>query len=172
MSIPGGEGVYAATGLEHTERGAPNFTPQMHMAMSAKRFKKIEMCSKETGFTARFGAPKAKVGIIGWGSTQGSIREGVDMAVKEGLSVAQLQLKMVQPLPEADIQEFLGTVDQIIIAELNYGGQFNQIFRSRFLLPTHSLTKCDGLPFYAEEIVAKIKEVSAGIEKPMAAARR
>ena len=93
------------------------------------------------------------------------------MAIKEGLSVAQLQLKMVYPLPEADIQEFVKSVDQIIIAELNYSGQFNQIFRSRFLLPTHSLTKCDGLPFYAEEIVAKIKAVSAGSEKPVAAAR-
>ncbi len=159
MAIPGTAGVYAATGLEHTERGAPNFTPQMHMTMSAKRFKKIEVCSKEKGFTARFGDKKANVGIIGWGSTQGSIREGVEMAIKEGLSVAQLQLKMVHPLPETDIQEFLNTVDQVIIAELNYGGQFNQIFRSRFLLPTHSLTKCDGLPFYAEEIVAKIKAV-------------
>ncbi len=78
------------------------------------------------------------------------------------MSVAQLQLKMVQPLPEADIQEFINSVDQIIIAELNYGGQFNQMFRSRFLLPTHQLTKCDGLPFYAEEIVAKIKAVAAG----------
>ena len=69
------------------------------------------------------------------------------MAIAEGVSVAQLQLKMVQPLPEEDIREFINSVDQIIIAELNYGGQFNQIFRSRFLIPTHSLTKCDGLPF-------------------------
>ena len=120
----------------------PNAEPpilrrKMHITMSAKRFKKIEVCSKEKGFTARFGAPKAKVGIIGWGSTQGAILEAVEMANKQGLSVAQLQLKMVQPLPEADIQEFLKTVDQVIIAELNYSGQFNQMFRSRFLLPTH-----------------------------------
>ena len=170
MAIPGSDGVYAATGLEHTERGAPNFTPQNHMTMLTKRAKKIEFCSKEKGFTARFGPPKAKVGIIGWGSTQGAILEGVEMAIKEGLSVAQLQLKMVQPLPEADILEFLKTVDQVIIAELNFGGQFNQIFRSKFLLPTVSLTKCDGLPFYAEEIFAKIKAVLAGSDKAMAGA--
>ena len=43
MAIPGTAGVYAATGLEHTERGAPNFTPQMHTTMLGKRAKKIEL---------------------------------------------------------------------------------------------------------------------------------
>ncbi len=81
MAIPGTAGVYAATGLEHTERGAPNFTPQNHMFMLGNRAKNFEMCSKEKGFTARLGLPTAKVGIIGWGSTQGSIREGVVMAI-------------------------------------------------------------------------------------------
>jgi len=169
MAIPGTAGVYAATGLEHTERGSPNFSPQMHVTMSGKRARKIDAASREKGFTARFGAAKAKIGVIGWGSTQGAIREGVEMAIKEGLSVAQLQLKMVSPLPEADIREFLNSVDQVVIAELNFGGQFNQIFRSKFLIPTHSLTKCEGLPFYAEEILAKVKAVSAG-EKPAVAA--
>ncbi len=171
MAIPGMEGgCYAATGLEHTERGSPNFSPQMHTLMSTKRAKKIEEASKEKGFTARFGLKKAKLGIIGWGSTQGALREGVEMAIKEGLSVAQLQLKMVHPLPEADIREFLNSVEQVIVAELNYTGQLNQIFRSKFLLPTIALTKCEGLPFYAEEVLAKIKAVAGGSEKPVVGA--
>jgi len=170
MAIPGMEGgCYAATGLEHTERGAPNFTPKMHTLMSIKRAKKIEEASKEPGFTARFGPKKAKIGIIGWGSTQGAIREGAEMATQQGYSVAQLQLKMVYPLPEADIREFLNSVEEVVVAELNFGGQLNQILRSKFLIPTHSLTKCEGLPFYAEEIAAKIKAVSNG-EKATAGA--
>jgi 2-oxoglutarate ferredoxin oxidoreductase subunit alpha len=168
MALPGMEGgCYAATGLEHSEKGAPNFTPKMHVLMSNKRARKIQVCSKEKGFTSRFGAPKAKIGIIGWGSTQGVLREGVDMAAKEGIQVAHLQLKMVQPLPEADIREFLATVDQVIVAELNFSGQLNQILRARFLIPTISFTKCEGLPFYAEEVLAKIKAVDAGAEKPV-----
>jgi 2-oxoglutarate/2-oxoacid ferredoxin oxidoreductase subunit alpha len=163
MALPGMEGgCYAATGLEHSEVGSPNFTPKVHTQMSAKRFKKIEEVSKEKGFTTRFGSKKAKIGIIGWGSTQGVIREGVEMAMKEGIEVAQLQVKMVYPLPEADIREFLKGLDEVIIAEINYGGQFNQIFRAKFLLETISLTKCEGLPFYAEEILAKIKAVASG----------
>jgi len=133
--------------------------------MSGKRARKIEVCSKEKGFTARYGAKKAKVGIIGWGSTQGAIREGIDMAAKAGIPVAHLQLKMVFPLPEADILEFLSSVEVVIVAELNWSGQFNQLFRSHFLLPTISLTKCEGLPFFAEEIFAKIQAVHAGSDK-------
>ncbi len=164
MAIPGTEnGCYAATGLEHSEMGSPNFTPEMHVKMSAKRAKKIEEASKEKGFTTRFGPKKAKVGIIGWGSTQGVIREGVEAANKEGLSVAQLQVKMVFPLPEADIREFIASVDKIIIAELNYTGQFNQIFRAKFLIETISMTKCEGLPFHAEEIIAKLRAVAGGM---------
>jgi len=173
MALPGMEGgCYAATGLEHSERGAPNFTPKIHAQMSAKRARKIEVASKEKGFTARYGAKKAKIGIIGWGSTQGVIREGVDLAAKAGIPVAHLQMKMVSPLPEADVKEFLNSVEQVIIAEINYSGQFNQMFRSHFLVPTISLTKCEGLPFYAEEILAKIKSVAAGVGADLVSARK
>ena len=81
----------------------------------------------------------------------------MEIANQQGLSVSLLQCKMVSPLPEAEIKEFLASVDQVIVAELNYSGQFNQMIRSKFLVQTISLTKAEGLPFYAEEIAAKIK---------------
>lgn len=162
MAIPGMEGgMYAATGLEHSEKGSPNFTAPIHVQMSAKRAKKILEASKEKGFTSRFGPAKAKIGVIGWGSTQGVIKEAIELAAKEGIEAAQLQVKMVAPLPEAEIQEFINSVDQVIVAELNYTGQFNQMIRSKFLVPTISFTKCEGLPFYAEEILAKLKSVAS-----------
>jgi 2-oxoglutarate/2-oxoacid ferredoxin oxidoreductase subunit alpha len=74
--------------------------------------------------------------------------------------VSLLQVKMVFPLPEADIKEFLDSVDIVVVAELNYQGQYNQIFRSKFLKETISLTKCQGLPFFAEDVLQKLREVS------------
>jgi len=170
MAIPGMEGgMYAATGLEHSEKGSPNFTPAAHVQMSTKRFKKIEEISKEKGFTSRFGPAKAKIGLIGWGSTQGVLREGMEMINKEGGSVALLQCKMVSPIPEADVKEFLASVETVVVAEINHSGQFNQMIRSKFLVPTISFTKCEGLPFYAEEVYAKLKAIAAG-EKPQVGA--
>jgi len=161
MSIPGMEGgCYAATGLEHSERGTPNFTGQVHEQMSSKRALKIYEASKEPGFTSRFGPKKAQIGIIGWGSTQGAIREGMEMAAKEGVSATQLQLKMIHPLPEADIKEFLASVEKVVVAELNYSGQLNKMIRSQFLVPSVSYGKASGLPFYAEEIYTKLCEIA------------
>jgi 2-oxoglutarate/2-oxoacid ferredoxin oxidoreductase subunit alpha len=169
MAIPGTEGgCYAATGLEHTERGTPNFTSQAHEQMSAKRALKIKEASKEPGFTTRFGPAKAKIGIIGWGSTQGAIREGMELAAAEGISVTQLQLKMVTPLPEAEVREFVNSVEKVVVAELNYSGQVNTFLRSQLLLPTISFTKATGMPFYADEILEKLREI-AGIKAPAAA---
>jgi 2-oxoglutarate/2-oxoacid ferredoxin oxidoreductase subunit alpha len=171
MAIPGTEGgCYAATGLEHTERGTPNFTSQIHEQMSGKRALKIREASKEPGFTTRFGPKTAKIGIIGWGSTQGAISEGMELAAKEGITVAQLQLKMVYPLPEADVLEFVKSVDKVVVAELNYSGQLNNYIRSKLLLPTISFTKTSGMPFYADEILTMIRDVAGA--KPVEAALR
>jgi pyruvate/2-oxoacid:ferredoxin oxidoreductase alpha subunit len=93
----------------------------------------------------------------------------MEQANAQGMSVALLQCKMVYPLPEADMRAFLSSVEQVVVAELNHGGQFNQIVRSKFLVPTIALTKCEGLPFYAEEILEKLKTVSGG-EKATAGA--
>jgi 2-oxoglutarate ferredoxin oxidoreductase subunit alpha len=139
--------------------------------MSAKRALKIKEASKEQGFTTRFGPKKAQIGLIGWGSTQGALREGMELAQKEGISVTQLQLKMVSPLPEADIKEFISSVDKVVVAELNYSGQLNQYLRSHFLVPSISYAKATGLPFYAEEILEKLREV-AGVSKSEPALKR
>jgi 2-oxoglutarate ferredoxin oxidoreductase subunit alpha len=161
MAIPGmSGGAYAATGLEHTERGAPTSSPEFHEKMTAKRARKIAGAAGEPGFTARFGPKKAKIGVIGWGSTQGALREGVELAAADGISASLLQLKMVCPLPENDIRDFLGSVEKVIVAELNHSGQLNNMIRSKFLIDTIALNKCEGLPFFAEEVLEKIREAS------------
>ena len=38
----------------------------------------------------------------------------------------------------------------------------NNLIRSQFLLPTIALTKCDGLPFYAEEILEGLRGIAGG----------
>jgi len=99
MAIPHGRRL-----LRRDGPGIPNAEPQLyaqvHIKMSAKRARKIEVASKEKGFTARYGPPKAKIGIIGWGSTQGAIREGVDLAATSRYPGSPSAVKMVYPLPE------------------------------------------------------------------------
>lgn len=160
ISIPGKNSPqYVATGIEHNESGNPNYTPANHFRMSTKRYKKLEHIAKEKGFTRRFGDENAKVGILSWGSTEGPIEAAIRKAARLGYEVAALQLKMVYPLPEEDIANFLKSVEKVIIPELNFTGQLNHLIRAKYLIDTIPLNKCAGMPFTPEEILSKIEEV-------------
>lgn len=164
MAIPGESPTpYVSTGLEHNEAGDPNYTPVMHFRMTQKRHKKLEGIAREKGFTRRFGAEHANIGIISWGSTEGPIEEALLKASALGYEAAALQVKMLNPLPDEEIKTFLNEVKAVIVPELNYTGQFSQILRSRYLVRTEQLNKCAGVPFFPDEIVKKIEEVSKKI---------
>ena len=83
MALPGvdAEGAYVAPGLEHGESGHPDQEPSVHELMTQKRFQKLMTAQSELGPVPRYGSKKPKVGIIGWGATEGSIREAVERAV-------------------------------------------------------------------------------------------
>lgn len=160
IAVPGeSANTYVATGLEHNEHGDPNYTPANHFRMMEKRHKKLEYIAKEKGFTRRYGDEQAKVGIISWGSTEGPIEAAIREANQLGYEVAALQVKMLHPLPDDEIRHFLNSVQHVIVPELNYTGQFNQILRAKYMLPTIRLNKCAGMPFTPEEILNKIEEV-------------
>jgi len=160
VALPGKDSsTYVATGLEHNEHGDPTYTPANHFRMTTKRHKKLEYIAKEKGFTRRFGDEQAKVGILSWGSTEGPIEEAIRKANQLGYEVAALQVKMLHPLPDEEIRNFLSSVQQVIVPELNFTGQFNQIIRAKYLIPTIRLNKCAGMPFTPEEILNKIEEV-------------
>jgi len=160
VAFPGEEGLsFVTTGLEHNEKGNPNWEPNNHLRMTAKRHRKLEFIAKEKGFTRRFGDEHATVGVICWGSTEGPVEEAINMATQHGLEVKALTLKMIHPLPDEEIRSFLVNLKHIIIPEMNYTGQLAQILRGKYLLPFHSFTKCKGLPFTPDEIETRIEEV-------------
>ncbi len=160
VAIPGKHAsTYVATGLEHNEHGDPNYTPANHFRMMQKRYKKLDYIAKEKGFTRRFGDEHAKVGIMAWGSSEGPIEEAIGMANRDGIEVAALTVKMLNPLPDEEIRHFLNSVEHVLIPELNYTGQFNQIIRAKYMIPTIPLNKCAGVPFTPEEIYNKIEEI-------------
>src|SRR5689334_3198476 len=67
-----------ATGLEHDEWGHPTGSPKLHMQMSAKRRKKLQALAATLPTPAIYGPSEGNVLLVGWGSTQGPIKEAVD----------------------------------------------------------------------------------------------
>ncbi len=163
MAVPGlDHHTYVATGLEHDERGHPRLTPETHEAMTAKRFAKLEAARLDIDnedLAPRYGPEKADLGIIGWGATQGSIREGVDRALAKGYKVAAMHPRVLCPLPEERLKEFIGSCKQILVPEVNYQGQFAHHLAASLGVRPIRLNKIGGLPFTPAEIFNKIEEV-------------
>jgi len=163
MAIPGMEnGAYIAEGIEHNEMSAPSYTPEIHAAMTRKRFGKLETLasSKYTDeFVRRHGHEYPEIGIIGWGSSEGVIREAVSKAEIKGYKVAALHSKLLNPLPVKHIMEFVKPLHEVIIPEANYTGQFASLLRDKCKIDPVQLNKDVGLPLTPGEIFDKIEEV-------------
>ena len=146
------------TGLEHDEFGHPTGRPALHMAMTAKRRRKLKQLADELPLPEIYGSPDAETLIVGWGSTFGPIRESVDRARSRGQKVASLHLRHLHPLPNG-LDGIFAQFKRIVVAEMNdqgiYGfGQLATLLRARFCDPKiQSLTKTDGLTFRIKEIL-------------------
>lgn len=161
MAIPGlDKSTYVTTGLEHDEGGRHVITPENHENMTHKRFAKLELARRELGPVPRYGVDKPEIGIIGWGSTEGPIREALERAVAAGVPVAALHPRVLKPLPSDQLSEFAASVRQIIVPEHNYTGQFGKYLRAELGINSIPLLKFGGLPFTPSEIYTKILEVA------------
>jgi 2-oxoglutarate ferredoxin oxidoreductase subunit alpha len=164
MAIPGMRGGhYVAEGLEHNEYGAPNYTPEMHSAMMEKRYRKVETARRELrnwNVVDVWGDPGAEIGVIGWGSTKGTVREAMAQAMQEGVRVAALYPEMLLPMPDEEIRAFLANKRAVIVPELNYRGMFGDVIAHRYNVKVNHVTKYDGLPFKVQDIYEAITEAA------------
>ncbi|OGO36991.1 MAG: hypothetical protein A2Z03_01980 [Chloroflexi bacterium RBG_16_56_8] len=162
MSLPGMKGgQYVAEGLEHAPDGSPEYTPETHVENMQKRAKKIYSAAEEVEkwhMYETFGDEDAPIGIVGWGSTIGPVREAVDHARAEGMKVAVFYTKMIFPLPTRLISQFMEKRETIIVPEMNFTGQFARMIQAEFWREVVSVRKYGGVPFSMHEIYDKIKQ--------------
>jgi 2-oxoglutarate ferredoxin oxidoreductase subunit alpha len=98
----------------------------------------------------------ARLLVIGWGSTWGSIAAGVQRTRAKGGKVAQAHLRHLNPFPK-NLGEVLRKYDRVLVPEMNLG-QLSRLLRAEFLVDAQSLSKMQGSPFRAAEIEAAIAE--------------
>jgi 2-oxoglutarate/2-oxoacid ferredoxin oxidoreductase subunit alpha len=160
-----------ATGLEHDEMGHPTGSPKMHKEMTAKRRRKLQTLAATLPTPKVYGPTEGNVLLVGWGSTQGPIREAVDRARAAGDSVSSLHIKHINPLPPG-LENIFSGFNHVIVAEMNdeglYGyGQLAGLLRARFCDPKiRALNKVDGMTFKVREILERAKgAVSEGMRK-------
>ncbi len=165
MVRPGTEnGMYVATGLEHDEAGAANYTPENRNKMVAKRFRKLETLAREleaNGNGVNDDGGGAQIGIIGWGSTEGPIVEALKKARGEGMRIAHLHPRVLHPLPARKIEAFLSPLKKVIVIEENHTAQFSRHLRANVRFNGAEIVdvnQCSGLPFTSDQVYAALAE--------------
>jgi 2-oxoglutarate ferredoxin oxidoreductase subunit alpha len=159
-----------ATGLEHDELGHPSGSPKMHVDMTAKRRKQLQALANEIPVPKIYGPPEGNILLVGWGSTEGPIREAVDRCRASGDSVSSINIRHVSPLPNG-LDDIFSGFNHVIVVEMNdeglYGyGQMAALLRARYCDPKiQAFNKADGLTFKVKEIVTKVQSVLAAARK-------
>ncbi len=165
MSVPGtAGGMFVATGLEHDEHGLATYTPENRERMVAKRFRKMETLAAElaaNGDGVFDDGDGASVGVIGWGSTEGTIREAIERLDGNGGRIAHFHPRVLNPLPVETVQRFLSPLKKVIVLEENHTAQFAQHLRAHVAFngtEIVTVNQCTGLPFSADEVIAALED--------------
>jgi 2-oxoglutarate ferredoxin oxidoreductase subunit alpha len=154
MSLPGMPGgQYTATGLEHSDTGRPRYDPVTHTRMTEKRFRKIDNAVQDAPPPDRHGDPDAEIGIVTWGSTMGNVIEAVDRLAELGIKIDAIAPKMLWPLPDHQLRDFVMNKRKVIVVEVNYTGQLAQLLAARYRNDLLRLNVYGGVPFKVGDIV-------------------
>jgi len=163
MSWPGMKGgEYQTNGLEHEEDGSPSSMYLVHEKMNAKRYRKLRAVRAKYSFFRRYGAEKADVGIICWGSSKGPVKEAVQKATARGERVSAFVPQLLYPFPYHEFNEYLKTVDNVIVMELSYSAQFYKYLQTFLHLPearTFVYKRSGGKNLTVGEVEDKIQKV-------------
>ena len=161
-AIPGTPGLeHRIGGLEKQNlSGNVSYDPQNHEAMVRLRAEKVERIANEIPPAKVDGPAEGDLLVVGWGSTYGAIRSAVGRVRDSGKKVSYLHLRYLNPMPK-NLGEVLYKFKNVLVPEMNLG-QLSKVLRMKYLVPTISLNKIQGLPFKAIEIEKKIEEILKG----------
>ncbi|HEY2306838.1 MAG TPA: 2-oxoacid:acceptor oxidoreductase subunit alpha [Streptosporangiaceae bacterium] len=163
-AIPGTPGLeHRIGGIEKADgAGTISYDPDNHDKMVRLRQAKIDGIAADIG-PLEVDDPDgdAKVLVLGWGSTFGSIGAAVRRVRNAGSSIAQAHLRHLSPFP-ANLGEVLAAYDKVLVPEINLG-QLALVLRGRYLVDVISYNRVRGLPFRAAELAGVIEDVISNV---------
>jgi 2-oxoglutarate/2-oxoacid ferredoxin oxidoreductase subunit alpha len=161
-AVPGTPGLeHRIGGIEKADgAGTISYDPDNHDRMVRLRQAKIDGIAADIG-PIEVDDPDgdARVLVLGWGSTFGSIGAAVRRVRLAGGAVAQAHLRHLCPFP-ANLDEVLNAYEKVLVPEINLG-QLALLLRGRYLIDVISYNQVRGLPFKAAELAGVIQDVIA-----------
>lgn len=159
-AIPGTAGLeHRIGGIEKAglDGGSGNisYDPANHDFMVRTRAAKVEKIAESLPpLVVDDPSGRAKVLVIGWGSTYGPIGAGVRRVRKAGYDVAQVHLRHLNPFPK-DLGEILKHYDKVLVPEMNLG-QLSMLLRAKYLVDAVGYNHVYGLPLKAAALAEEI----------------
>jgi 2-oxoglutarate/2-oxoacid ferredoxin oxidoreductase subunit alpha len=167
-AIPGTPGLeHRIGGLEKGDgHGNISYDPANHDFMVRTRQAKVDRIADSLP-PLEVDDPdgRAKVLVLGWGSTYGPIGAGVRRVRKAGYHVAQAHLRHRNPFPH-DLGEILARYDRVLVPEMNLG-QLSLLLRAKFLVDVVGYNEVRGLPLKAAvlaDVIGGLVAEAEGIE--------
>jgi 2-oxoglutarate/2-oxoacid ferredoxin oxidoreductase subunit alpha len=163
-AVPGTPGLeHRIGGIEKADvTGNISYDPDNHDRMVRLRQAKIDGIADDIPkLEVDDPGDDAKVLVLGWGSTYGSIAAAVRRVRVAGHSVAQAHLRYLNPFP-ANLGEVLAHYEKVLVPEINLG-QLALLLRGRYLTDVISYNRVRGLPFKATELATVIQDVIANV---------
>jgi 2-oxoglutarate/2-oxoacid ferredoxin oxidoreductase subunit alpha len=159
-AIPGTAGLeHRISGIERADgTGNISYDPANHDKMVRLRQAKIDGIANDIPpIEVDDPSGTARVLVLGWGSTYGSIGAAARRMRLTGREVAQAHLRYLSPFP-ANLGEVLGRYEKVLVPEINLG-QLAMLLRARYLVDVISYNQVRGLPFRSAELAHVIKDV-------------
>ena len=161
--LPGlSEHLVVADSDEHDQDGHISEDHGVRIAMVEKRLRKLDLLRRESVAPILDGEKGAALLLVGWGSSQGPLREAVATLRGQGRRVAGLYFSQVWPLVPAQFLDILQAAGEVVCVEGNATGQFARLIQREtgFFILTR-IGRYDGLPFTAGYILDRLENQAA-----------
>lgn len=152
-ALPGTPGLeHRIGGLEKQDiTGNVSYDPTNHERMTHLRAEKVARIAQTIPLQTVEGAKDAKLLIVGWGGTYGTLHTAVRELNQEGHLVAHMHINYISPLP-SNVEQILTQYPNAIVCELNTG-QLHKHLRSLFgLADLKKYNRVQGMPFTVSEL--------------------
>ncbi|MDR6174203.1 2-oxoglutarate ferredoxin oxidoreductase subunit alpha [Nocardioides zeae] len=168
-AVPGTPGLeHRIGGLEKGDgHGDISYDPANHDLMVRTRQAKVDRIADSLPpLVVDDPSGRARVLVIGWGSTYGPIGAAVRLVRSAGHDVAQVHLRHLNPLPR-DLGDILRRYDRVLVPEMNLG-QLSLLLRATYLVDTVGDNHVRGLPLKAADLARTITDLVADGDAPVA----
>ena len=156
-AIPGTPGLeHRIGGLEKADgHGNISYDPANHDLMVRTRQAKVDRIAESLPpLVVDDPSGRARVLVLGWGSTYGPIGAACRRVRKDGHDVAQVHLRHLNPFP-SDLGDVLKRYDTVLVPEMNLG-QLALLLRAKYLVDVVGYNQVRGLPLRAQELAEAI----------------